>query len=87
MALSKKGLDVEVWPTGNAASSGRIAGLMQVTLVPEAGTPRAQSGAMRTAALGVFSTIGTAVRCFIASMPAKKNSLSFWMGPPADPPN
>src|SRR6516162_3441059 len=87
VARSKKGLEVDTWPTGKAASTGRMIGLMQVTEVADGVSPGAQSRAERTATLGVFCTNGWPVRCFRVSKPAKKKSLSLTIGPPADPPN
>src|SRR6516164_4100001 len=87
LSRSKKGFDVVDTPSGKAASRGRIAGLMQVTAVAEGTSPGVQSRAARTARLGVFSTNGTALLCFMVSNPAKKKSLSLIIGPPTDPPN
>src|ERR1700737_3645021 len=87
VARSKKGLDVEAWPTGNAGNKGRIAAFTHVTAVAEGVWPAAHVGALRTAALSVFCTNGTDVRCFRASTPPKKKSLFCWIGPPTEPPN
>src|SRR5712691_443343 len=41
----------------------------------------------RAAALGTVATRLTPARCSSVSLATKKNSLSFWIGPPIDPPN
>src|ERR1700736_4632809 len=86
LTTSNKGLEEANCPTGNAFSNGLMAEFIQVGVACCA-IPGGQSGSARTAALGVDSINGEVVLCFSVSMPAKKKSLSFMMGPPIDPPN